>query len=552
MQRDNMIRATNPGARLSEAAGMGLPSLEALGLVAPERRVPMPHAPSVVADILDEPLRSGADRPAIIGRHARLTYAELEAQTNAACAFLLEHGVCPGDRIAATAVNGTDLVTAFIASQRLGAIWVGINRNYAPAEKRYFLDDSGVSLYLADRDAVEQTASSDVATVQMEPGDTSGMWATGLRRHAGAPRLETELDPWAPAAIAYTSGTTGRPKGAVHSQHNMIVAATMAQLMAQDRSEKLVRGMTSPMTILNMMILGAIATLAKGDCLVCMDRTDARGVADWIRDERITTTTLVPTIVHDLLTRPDISAGDLASLNWLVVGGAMVPEGLPQLYEARFGMPMTTGYGQTELPTTISRTHPDSPKLQGAVGRALPHLDVAIHDDVDRPVPPGTAGEICIRAATSGPYAGAYSPTLGYWNRPEATQQLLRNGWLHTGDIGHLDEDGELFVHDRRSDVIIRGGANIYPAEIERVLRADPRVADCVVIGLPDDRLGQLVGAVIEPLVDQGSDALLTDLQARCEEELARYKRPVTWKLIERLPRNAAGKIVKSGLVELL
>ncbi|AMK25585.1 class I adenylate-forming enzyme family protein [Sphingobium sp. TKS] len=520
-------------------------------LVPPETRLSMPGAPASVARMIDGPARETPDKIALIGRHARLSYAELDQKADAAVALLIELGVKPGDRVAATAANGADLITAFLACQRIGAIWVGINRNYAPAEKRYFLEDSGASLYLGDRDAIAQTAAAGIVALEMEPGDEQCAWAQALARHAGHTRPAVGLDPWAPAAIAYTSGTTGRPKGAVHSQHNMIVAATMSQVMSQDDSDQVVRGMTSPMTILNMMILGAIATLSRGDRLVCMDRTDSRGVADWIREERITTTNLVPTIVYDLLTRPDIPAEDLASLRWLVVGGAMVPEGLPRLYEERFGTRMTTGYGQTELPTTISRTHEYSATVQGAVGRPLPHLEVAIRDEDDCELPAGTAGEICLRAARSGPFAGVYTPMLGYWNRAEATRNTIRNGWLRTGDIGHLAEDGDLFVHDRRSDVIIRGGANVYPAEIERVLRTVPGVSDCAVIGLPDQRLGQSIAAVIEAAPAQGEDALIAELDARCEEEVARYKRPVAWRVVESLPRNAGGKIVKAELRNL-
>jgi acyl-CoA synthetase (AMP-forming)/AMP-acid ligase II len=524
--------------------------LDEHGLVASPNRVAMPGAPLNVATILEGPLAGDEGKTAVVDRHCRLTYGVLERRVNAATAFLASLGLKPGDRIAATAQNSADLITAFLASQRLGAIWVGINRNYAPAEKRYFLEDSQASLYLADDDAIAQTDEVPVRKIGFQTEERDSEWMRGLVRHAGAERTITEIDSWAPAAIAYTSGTTGRPKGAVHSQHNMIVAATMAQLMAKDRTAEIVRGMTSPMTILNMMILGAVATLSKGHRLVCMDRTDARGIADWIRDERITTTTLVPTIVRDLLTRPDIHPGELESLDWLVVGGSMVPKELPALYEQRFGSRMTTGYGQTEMPTAISRTHEATPDAHGAVGRPLPHIDVQVLDEQDRPVSPNLAGEICLRATEVGPYARVYTPPLGYWNRPAETAKLLRNGWLHTGDVGHLDEAGELFVHDRRSDLIVRGGANVYPAEVERVLRDDPRVVDCAVLGLPDERLGQTVAVVIV-VRDTDDERIIGDLQARCAEELARYKNPVQWLLVDDLPRNAMGKVMKRELVKL-
>ena len=525
--------------------------LTAHGLREPANRVSIPGHPATVAAMLDEPLATAPQKLALIDRFDRLSFVDLESRVNAACAFLTLRGVRPRHRVAATAANGADLVTAFIATQRLGAIWVGINRNCAPAEKRYFLEDSGASLYLADAQAREQTASTGIAQIGFEPGNDDSEWALGSLAHRRAERTPMPVDPWDPAAIAYTSGTTGRPKGAVHSQHNMMVAATLAQVMARDSVSDVVRGMTSPMTILNMMILGAIATLAKGDRLVCVDRTDARGVADWIRNERITTTTLVPTIVYDLLTRADIPAEDLTSLDWLVVGGAMVPEGLASVYNARFGKRMTTGYGQTEIPTAISRTNGETSTTQGAVGLPLPHLCVCIRDDQDANLPAGATGEICVGPAQAGPYRGVYTPTLGYWNHPEATEELLRNGWLHTGDMGHMTEVGELFIQDRRSDLIIRGGANIYPAEIERVLRQDDRVIDCAVIGLPDDRLGHSIAAVVETAGGVSDEEITASLRDRCADGLARYKNPAAWKIVPALPRNAAGKVLKRELATL-
>jgi acyl-CoA synthetase (AMP-forming)/AMP-acid ligase II len=517
------------------------------GLVRWSAKADIPGIAPTVSAALDHALATVPNKIALIDRWGRISYRDLDARVNAAAALFLSLGIQTGDRVAATAANSIDLVSAFLAAQRIGAIWVGINRNYAPAEKRYFIQDSGAKLYLADRQAQEQIASIGVRVVDMEPSDPESGWHMALGDYSGAGRPAIAIDPWAPAGIGYTSGTTGRPKGAVHSQHNMMVAARMAQVMARDTVDELIRGMTSPMTILNMMILGAIATLSKGDRLVCIDRTDARGVADWIRDEKITTTTLVPTIVYDLLTRPDIGAEDLASLDWLVVGGAMVPEGLRPLYEQRFDTPLATGYGQTELPTAIARTHEKTPEVQGAVGRPLPHLEVRILDGEDAPVPAGAEGEICVRAARTGAYADIYTPTLGYWNRPDATTEVLRNGWLHTGDVGHMDEDGDLHIHDRRSDLILRGGANIYPAEVERILRMDRRIADCAVLGIADVRLGQAVAAVVE-VRGAVPETLQADLEALCAEHLARYKNPVAWRFVDTLPRNSMGKIVKGEL----
>jgi acyl-CoA synthetase (AMP-forming)/AMP-acid ligase II len=352
------------------------------------------------------------------------------------------------------------------------------------------------------------------------------------------------VDPFAPAAIAYTSGTTGRPKGVVHSQHNLLLVAAVA-MAARPEDERI--GVLLPLTILNLMVLGPVTSVALGACTVCIDRVDPVGLAAWIRDERVTTLSAVPAIVHDLLTHPDVAAGDLASLVRPGCGGGATPESFLRLYEDRFGMRLTTGYGLTEAPTAVTAEDPALPAVVGGSGRALPHVEVTVRDDDGRAVAPGAVGEVCVGPAVIGDFAGAYTPMLGYWGRPDATEEALRGGVLHTGDLGYLSADGDLLITDRKGDLIIRGGANVYPAEVERVLHEDPRVAACAVVGIPDERLGERVAAAV--VVGEG--AALTDdqLRARCAQSLARYKVPEMFLFVDDLPRNAMGKVVKRLVV---
>lgn len=518
---------------------------------------PIPDAPQRVGHAFDQALKEQPDKIALIGRHGRLSFKQVEQAVNSAAAFLAGAGVSASQRVAATAGNDIEVVIAFLAVQRLGAIWVGINSNYALAEKLYFLSDSGATFYLADRATIAQlSADGDkpvaIRIIEMEPGDNESEWTRGVNAHAQAIRPDVLIDPFAPAAIAYTSGTTGIPKGAVHSQHNLMVAAVMSENVAPDSRADVVRGSSSPLTILNMMILGPLATLTRGVCHVCMDRRDALGISEWIRDEKINTTTLMPTTIYDLLTRNDISRDDLTSLTWLNAGGSMVPEGLGKLCRDQLQVEMTTGYGQTELPTIISRSHAGTPTIQGAVGRPLYHLQVAILDNDGRECIPGESGEICLRATEKGGWAHVWTPPLGYWKRMEATVELLKGGWLHTDDLGHMDENGELYVQGRRSELIIRGGANIYPAEVERVLRLDERVVDCAVLAKPDARLGQTVVAVIQAEKRVDAEQLLGDLKVLCAGEIARYKIPVEWFFVDELPRNIAGKVIKKELEYLI
>ena len=527
-------------------------------LPVPHPLLPNPRGPRDVASVLNVALERAPDAPALIGRFGRLSYAELDQAANAAAVAFSALGIGEGDRIAGSAANHNELVIAFFASQRLGAVWVGINRALALPEKKYLLDDSGASLFLCDADTAE-TARTWIGeglryVMTLDPGDPGSDLARAVSDHRGAARRGVAINPWAPAAIAYTSGTTGFPKGVVHSQHNMMVTATISVEHSGDGVPETVRGTALPLTILNVMILGPLAALSTGAVHVNLDRIDAQGVAEWIGQEKIANISLVPTLVQDLLTRPDIDQEQLRSLRWLVVGGSTVPQSLPQLYKERFGRRMTVGYGLTEGPNGVAKTHENSPEEAGVIGRPLPHLHLAILDKEGREAPRGEVGEIAIRATDTGPWAGVYKPTLGYWKRPEPTAKLLHGGWVHTGDVGVQDESGEFHIRDRGSDLILRGGANVYPAEVERVLRLDPQVRDCAVVGKPHARLGQTVAAFIETESGPESErqALIERLQGLCTTNLAAYKAPVDWILLPVMPRNAMGKIVKAQLVQQL
>ena len=219
-------------------------------------------------------------------------------------------------------------------------------------------------------------------------------------------------------------------------------------------------------------------------------------------------------------------------------------------FRERFGTEMQFSYGLTEAPTGVTQTDPDRPFVPGSSGWALSHLDVTILDEACRRLPPSAEGEICIGRKTDGPWAGVYTPALGYWNNRAATEALLRGGWLHTGDIGTMDATGQLFVLARRSDLISRGGANVYPAEIEHTILLDPRVRACAVLGRPDARLGETVAAVLECAGAQDEIMVANELQTRCLESHARYKVPAAWFFVDAMPRNGMQKIVRPLLLE--
>jgi long-chain acyl-CoA synthetase len=514
-----------------------------------------------VASALDRSVAENPTAEALVSRYRRYSYGELDKAINAGAAVLAALGVGTGDRVAACAGNHADIVIAFFAAQRLGAIWIGISRALAAPEKVYQLQDSGARVLLADVAAGEQIEAhrGDLPSLQhvidMEPGDTPNGWLQLVERAIGAPRPVAAIDPHAPAGIAYTSGTTGRPKGAVHSQHNMAVvaAATLQGLRGPQWHPGIRQGVTHALTTLNMMILDPVTALAGGGTCICMDRTDAVGIAEWTAREKIEHFVAAPATMFDLLTKPEIDPASLASLRFATSGGANVPDEIRRLYAERFSMPLVAGYGLTEAPTAVAENPIDQPFLPGSCGRAYPHLRIVALDRDDRELPSGEPGEIAIRGAENGSWAGVYTPMLGYWGRPEESAETLRSGWLHTGDIGIVDEDGNLFIKDRLKELIIRGSANIYPAEIERVLMAHPRVRGAAVVGKPDQRLGEVVVAFVETSDGATSDdGLQEELRAACATELARYKVPEHWFFVAEMPRNAMNKIVKSQLRERL
>jgi acyl-CoA synthetase (AMP-forming)/AMP-acid ligase II len=523
--------------------------LERHGLLPPPARVAIPGSPQSVAALLEPALAGAPGREALVGRHARYTFAQLDREVSRAAAALSGLGVEPGVRVAGSMANHTEIVVAFLASMRLGAIWVGISRALAPPEKAFLLRDSGARVLVADREALAQLAGLRaelpdlVHWIDAEPG-TASEWHERLHSARAEPPA-VEIDPFAPAAIAYTSGTTGIPKGAVHSQHNLLLPGAIA--LARGRSgPDVVQGVCLPLTLLNLMVLGPVlAAQAQATC-VLMDRIDAPGIAEWVRRERIHAFSSSPTTFHDLLTHPGVNPGDLATLTRPGVGGAQPPDALKELFLRRFGFEIQEGYGLTEAPTSVTHTDPARPRIPGSAGQALPHVVIRIVDDAGRELAPGEVGEVCVAPRSDGPWARVYTPMLGYWNRPDASAEALRGGLLHTGDLGCLDAEGNLFIRDRRSELILRGGANVYPAEVERVLGSEARVAACAVLGIADARLGERVVAAVQ--LASGASASAEELQAYCRERLARYKVPERIVFVPEFKRNAMNKIQKREL----
>lgn len=492
------------------------------------------------------------ERTALVSRNARLSFAELDALASRAAGALAGLGVGAGDRVAVCLPNGPEIVTALFGCWKLGAVFTGVHRVLAAPEKRFMLEDSGARILLADPENARQVGAIQGGIESLERIVTVAEAAAedewrGLLAQSSPEPPQRDVDPLACAAIAYTSGTTGRPKGVMHSQHNSLLLGAAA----------LTRGNFGPqdtdlavhaLTILNLLVihpLCSIQTLAK---LVISDRHDAAGLARWIRDEQVVHISVVPTVLHELLTSREVTDSDLASLRKPRTGGAGMSEAAKLRFEERFGSRPVTSFSLTEAPNQVCRQDTGDPTPEGSCGRPLPHIEVKILDEAGREVPTGEVGEICFGPMHEGPWAGVYRTMLGYWGRPEESAETLREGRVRSGDMGRFDASGELFIVDRKKELIIRGGSNIYPAEIERVLLADARIAECVVAPLPDEKYGELIVACVQ--LSEGCRATAEELRALCAGQLASYKVPSEIRFVDAFPRSPLGKIARSQVKE--
>ena len=496
--------------------------------------------PEGVFDVLDAPLAAAPEHPALVTRQGTLSYSGFDDLAERAAGALYELGVRPGDRVAVSLPNDLDIVAAFHGAMRMGAVWVGISRVLAAPEKLYMLDDCGARLFITEpsptdgNDAALELKDKLDGRVQIVETEA---WRQAVAASSGPPDVPRP-DAHAPAGIAYTSGTTGFPKGAVHCQAGLLMpgAATVAR---REWGQGLRKGDSLPLTILNMMVLTTLLTAQAGGTAVIIDQSDVASIVEWIRHYRVTIWNGPPAQLYTMIRDESVRREDLASLSEVWVGGGDCPDSLREAFEERFDVPVTRTYGLTEAPALVSLDDLSGPKPPGTSGRPLDHIAVSSAD-----------GELTLAPTREGAWAGRYRPTLGYWNHPDATGETLAGGVLHTGDLGVLEPNGHLRVLGRKSQMIIRGGANVYPAEVERVLSEAPGVQACAVVGVPDERLGERVGAVIETVPGHGVDA--GEIIAHCRVALASYKVPERMAFVERLPRNQMGKIPRAAVAEIL
>ena len=501
-----------------------------------------------IGRVLAPAVRQRPDSPAIVARSGTLTYAGLDAAASAAAGALWELGVRPGDRVVACLPNDLDVVVAFHGTQRIGGIWAGIGEALTAAEQQSIADVVSPAVTLAGpKCGLDGPAVVDTRR-----------WAELVAARRAAP--DVPADPEAPAGIAFSSGTTGVPKAVVHSQRNLLLPGAVL-VATRGWGADLRKGDSLPFTILNMLVLSTLLTAQAGGCAIVMDRRDQDGIAEWIGRAGVTVWNGAPAQLFDLAKRADL---DLRPLTEVWTGGGTCPEHVREAFLARHGVPVTATYGLSEAPTVVAIDPVGGGHREGASGQVLPHLQVAAYDSQGRPAGDAATGELGISAATSGPWAGLWRPPLGYWSdgavRPAGPDMVM------TGDIGRVDADGWLSMVDRKKLMIVRGGANISPAEVEGLLLEHPAVAAVAVFGIPDERLGERVAAIVVPAAGVAHPASAGLSSARlsgaglsgagltefCAARLARYKIPDVWGLTGSLPVNAMGKIIRTSLPALL
>ncbi|MEW2304910.1 AMP-binding protein [Streptomyces sp. NPDC006655] len=457
------------------------------------------------------------------GRQA-LTNVQLLRRVQASARHLKDLGVGPGDVVALRLTNRVEFVVLLFAAWRLGATITPVNPSMTDVEVARQLKDSGARLL------VSEDGEAAVA-------DGAAVLAVGELHHAAAEPDQTPLaDPSALALLIYTSGTTGVPKGVMLDHANIDAMADMGRRALEvgpaDRCLLIL-----PLFHVNGIVVSTLIPLLAGASVAIADRFHPETFFDVVERERPTFFSAVPTIYSMLAALPDQVRPDTSSLRFGVCGAAPASAELLTRFEARYGFPLVEGYGLSEG-TCASTINPVAgPRRAGTVGLPFPGQEIRIVDADGSEVPPGMEGEIVVR----GP-----NVMRGYLGRPEETANVLVDGWLHTGDVGRLDADGYLTLVGRSKDMIIRGGENIYPKEIEDVLVGDPSVLEAAVIGVPDEKWGEVVVAYVQPR--PGSTVDPSALQSLCARSLTGFKRPTAFFVVEAIPKNAVGKIDKVSL----
>jgi fatty-acyl-CoA synthase len=490
-------------------------------------------------------------KAAIVFEDSVFTYQQLNSQANRISHLLLEMGIQKGDRVAVLLYNSNVYIEIYFALAKIGAVLVPLNFRLTKTELEFILKDSGSGTLIFGPDFTETVSSiksnlpvkktNYICYEDLSEGPVPS-WAIGYGKAIESksdrePKLDTPVEWEDPHIIMYTSGTTGVPKGAILSHRktffNVLNADIYYGLTPAD-----VFLITRPLFHSGGLLVDSSPMLYKGGTLVFKRRFKPVEVLEAIEKYKVTVMEPPVTLLRFILEQCDLEKYDLSSVRSWVTGGERVPPSLLKEYEKR-GIIISQIFGQTETSTVTWLPKGDASRKLGSVGVPVFHGEVAIVNEEGLEVRPGEVGEIVVSG-----------PTLmsGYWGRPEATRETIKNGWLHTGDLARIDEEGFFYIADRKKDVIISGGENIYPAEVEKTFLENPKIADVAVVGIPDEKWGE-VGMAFIVLLEKET---MTEEEALkfCQERMAKYKIPKSVQFVKELPMTAAQKIMRYKLRE--
>jgi long-chain acyl-CoA synthetase len=497
-----------------------------------------------LGQVLPHAARAFGDRTALVIDGKSLSFRELDDLSDSLAASLVEMGIKAGDRVTLYAPNSWEWIVSYYGALKTGAVINPINVMLTPAEVAYVTKDCGASALVGSPDKIKPALESGVTGLKAivfgkeSVGGAIPFAELVARRRAFEP---VKVKPEALSTIGYTSGTTGHPKGAMQSHRAVILNGAMtAQMHMKTPLDTIVTALPCPHVYGNAVFNGAMMFGLK---LVLHSRFDAGEVLTSIATHKATMFEGVPTMYMYMLVHPDFDNFALSSLSRCTVGGQTMPVAKMHEVERRFGCPLIELWGMTEL-AGLGTTFPSyGPHKLGSIGIALPHCEARIADagDAKMTMPRGEVGELMMR----GPIV-----MQGYYRNEEATREAIEpDGWLHTGDLATMDEDGAIFIVDRKKDMINTGGFKVFPAEIERVIAAHPCVAMVAVGGEPDELKGEIAKAYV--VLKPGAEADAEGILALCREQLAAYKAPRAIKFVADLPKTSTGKIMRRELRKL-
>jgi len=486
-----------------------------------------------LADLLTETASAKPGAVAIKRDEREITYAALDAAAARVAGLLRAKGVQPGDRVGIMLPNVEYFPICYYGALRAGAAVVPMNVLLKEREVAYYLADSGANVLLAWHafaDAAHAGADrTNAECVLVEPGVFEAM----LDRCAPVADV-IERDGSDTAVILYTSGTTGSPKGAELTQDNVLrnIAASIEVFGLDERAVTLG---ALPLFHAFGQTCALNATVAVGGMLTLIPRFDGTKALEILERDAVTVFEGVPTMYAAMLHSPRAGEADTSALEVCVSGGAAMPVELMRAFEDRFGCQILEGYGLSETSPVASFNRRNRERKPGSIGLPLDGVEMHVVDDEGVEVAHGEVGEIAVRG---------HNVMKGYWHRPDATAEVLdADGWFRTGDVGRVDEDGYFFIVDRKKELVIRGGYNVYPREVEEVLYEHPDVVEAAVIGIPHDELGEEVAAAVA--LKDGADSSAAEVREFVKERVAAYKYPRLVWLVDELPKGPTGKILK-------